>query len=948
MSDSGVETAAAKFRFTFGAAHTAVEWHDRRELTWARLIDLMTSHRPGIKEGACLVPAVFSGGSRKKEEATQIDVAFLDSDTGVTLAEIVGAVTRKGWAAIISSTHSHLTRRSEAKTSNWDRFFAKFPGSTPEDFLREEKGYRPEVARGATTAETIEDRVQIDHLPCPKFRVVIPLARPWKASDYPSQAAANAVWKEAVEALAASLSLPHDQSCTDTSRLFYLPRKPARGPVPETEVLEGTPCDILSLIAEKPPDLLNGHAKPKTNGHHPPSSDTFEYHDPITGEIIDLVPWARARGRTFLIAKMLNERRPQALRGINVDEKVHIQCPNDGAHTNSQPDGATFVSNAGHKTTKGFVIHCRHAHCTDKDRLFFIHKMLEERWIEIDDLNLPRFHLDTLSDEPPRIDDGDPGPDPDDQPGEPIHGWGTERATGPATRWPVPLDIFQAGSDAPAQVAEKHVPARLWPFINDTSHRMGVDRTSVALGSLVTSASVIHDDWHLQPKRFDKTWTEQARLWGCIVGDPSTMKSPVIMACTRIIDRMEAESRKRHDAELENYERAHAIWKKAKDTDEPEPKRPKLDRYLVEGATMEAFQEVLRDDPKAHQRAVAGKVLCRQDEMSEWAGNLDRYGGGKGGGDRGAYLRLYNGGRFTIDRIARGSFAVSNWSAGFLTGCQPEPIQKIAKEAAEDGLLQRFLFSVPGPAGEGVDQAEDEEALSSYNSMIRALAAMRPNTKANGYGHEQVVFHDLSHVHREAIDKAARAIALIPDTSNRVKATLGKWPGLFARLCLTFHMIESAGQAGFIYVIPEATAERAKDYMLEVILPHLIRADAVMFLTPQSGHARWIAGHILAHGLDIVTARDVVRAYRALRSPEQARELTATMGSLVTVGWLDPIQPDNPLAPVSAWRVNPAVHERFVGHARRESEARESVREAIRAGTHAYPSLGFATDDTIH
>jgi hypothetical protein len=529
---------------------------------------------------------------------------------------------------------------------------------------------------------------------------------------------------------------------------------------------------------------------------------------------------------------------------------------------------------------------------------------------------------------------------------EPDWDWGKIGATGPAIKWPVPLDIFNANLETPPpQVTSDHIPERLWPFVYDTSLRMGVDPTTVALAVLVTCASVIHENWCLQPKRYDKTWTENARLWGCIVGDPSTLKSPVIMAATRIINRLEAEARRRHQDEMAVYEKALAVWKKQKDTDEPPPVKPKLTRYLVEGATMEAFQEVLRDDPKAGMRAMSGKVLCRQDEMSEWAGNLDRYSGGRGG-DRGAYLRLYNGGPYTVDRIQRGSFSVANWSACFITGCQPEPIQKIAKEAAEDGLLQRFVYAVPAPAGEGLDQPEDEAAIDAYHETIRALTAMQPLSGPDGYGHERVVFHDLAHIHREEIDKAARSIAAIPDTSNRVRSTLGKWPGLFARLCLTFHLIEHAGERiGFRYVISEPTAERAKNYMLEVILPHMIRADLMMFLTPQSGHARWIAGYILAHGCDVITSRHIVQAYRALRSAENVRELRETMASLVTIGWLDPMEPKNPLNPVSSWRVNPAVHIRFAEHAAQEAENREATRRAVFVASQKYAPIGFTQSE---
>ena len=934
------------FSFTFGKSETETEWTDRRSLSWDDLVKILTSHEPGRKTGPCIVPAVFSGTARKKTEAVQIDVAFLDSDTGVPLEQIVAAVKARGWTAAVSSTHSHMTRRTEVSEANWDRFFRENPGSDPEDYLREKKGYRADVARGATTAETIGDLVQVDHQPCPKHRVAIPLARPWLASAYPSQAAANAAWKSAVEALAHALDLPHDQSCTDTSRLFYLPRRPPRGAPPETEVVTGHPCDIWSL-AEPPaemPDLLN--ERPATAERlRSPSSEPREFVDRETGEVVDLTDWARTHGRGFLIAAALRKRCPDVLTGLVVDNKVHIRCPNDGQHTHPGQDGATFVCDAGASETKGFLIHCRHAHCTDKDRLFFIGGMLAAGWLCIDDLTaaefqiMPNGHTVITEEEWRAIEETAPDdPPPDWQ-------WGKTGATGPAARWAVPLDIFSAHVETPAQVTAGHVPSRLWPFVYDTSLRMGVDTTSVALGCIVTCAAAIHDDWQVQPKRNDRTWTESARLWGCIVGDPSTLKSPVVMACTRIIDRLEAESRRRHEDEMDHYEKAHALWKKDKGTEVPEPVRPKVDRYLVEGATMEAFGEVLRSDKKAQQRAKTGKVLCRQDEMSEWAGNLDRYGG-KGGGDRGAYLRLYNGGRYTIDRIGRGHFAISNWSACFLTGCQPEPIQKIAKDAAEDGLLQRFMYAVPAPSTEGLDQVEDEAAIDGYHGIVRALTAMHPLTRDNGYGHEHVVFHEYAHVHREAIDKAARALAGMPGTSNRVKSTLGKWPGLYARLCLTFHLIEHAGtQLGFRYVIPEATAETVKNYMLEIILPHLIRADALMFLTPQTGHARWIAGHILAKGAETITTREIVHASRALRSPEQSRELTSTMGALVSIGWLDPMPPRNPLNPVNAWRVNPEVHVRFAAQAARETEAREASRRYLAAGAAHFAMAGFAENE---
>jgi hypothetical protein len=106
-------------------------------------------------------------------------------------------------------------------------------------------------------------------------------------------------------------------------------------------------------------------------------------------------------------------------------------------------------------------------------------------------------------------------------------------------------------------------------------------------------------------------------------------------------------------------------------------------------------------------------------------------------------------------------------------------------------------------------------------------------------------------------------------------------------------------------VVQEQTARRVADFMQEILLPHLLRADALMFSPVQAVHARWIAGHILAPKYERITSCDVTRAYQALRAPESKDELASFMASLVTVGWLEPETPKNPMKPVRAWIVIP-------------------------------------------
>ncbi|WP_431266837.1 hypothetical protein [Dankookia sp. P2] len=181
----------------------------------------------------------------------------------------------------------------------------------------------------------------------------------------------------------------------------------------------------------------------------------------------------------------------------------------------------------------------------------------------------------------------------------------------------------------------------------------------------------------------------------------------------------------------------------------------------------------------------------------------------------------------------------------------------------------------------------------------------------------------------------AELMKAMPDTSPKLKSALGKWPGLFARLVVVFHLIDVAdaelrGQMGLAgrYQVPAATAARVAAYMRQVLLPHLLRADAVMYLTPQTGHARWIAGHILAHELKRVTKRDVVRSYGPLKPTERQAEIASVMESLVTMGWLAPEPSANAAKPPTAWQVNPKVQVLFAERAKREKERRDEAQRA--------------------
>ena len=81
--------------------------------------------------------------------------------------------------------NSHQTTRTQAKRGNWDKFLAHCDDQdgAAAAFL-EAKGYQPEVTVDAQVVKETDEHVVFSHRPCPKFRVVVPLQRPWLARNY--------------------------------------------------------------------------------------------------------------------------------------------------------------------------------------------------------------------------------------------------------------------------------------------------------------------------------------------------------------------------------------------------------------------------------------------------------------------------------------------------------------------------------------------------------------------------------------------------------------------------------------------------------------------------------------------------------------------------------------------------------------------------------------------
>jgi putative DNA primase/helicase len=294
------------------------------------------------------------------------------------------------------------------------------------------------------------------------------------------------------------------------------------------------------------------------------------------------------------------------------------------------------------------------------------------------------------------------------------------------------------------------MPESFRPWLADLAERMQCPPDFPAVAVIVALASVIGRRVAMQPKEFDTGWIEHCNLWGLVVGDPGSLKSPTLQAALRSLRRMEAESVRKHQeaeqgrkAELMKAKlmreaaakkAAQAIRKGQKDEIEDidfaglanagDEEESPLRRFIVNDFTLEALGEVLRSNPfgtLAYQDELAGLFAMLQREGNQ---SLQKF-----------LLTAWNGNQgFTFDRIMRGVRQVDHACLSVLGGIQPGVLAELVRGAqaggaAEDGLIQRFQLMVwpdSRPDWRDVDKPPHLTGADDVEEIFRALESQTP------------------------------------------------------------------------------------------------------------------------------------------------------------------------------------------------------------------------------
>jgi hypothetical protein len=201
-------------------------------------------------------------------------------------------------------------------------------------------------------------------------------------------------------------------------------------------------------------------------------------------------------------------------------------------------------------------------------------------------------------------------------------------------------------------------------------------------------------------------WCEPSVIWGAIIGESGTHKSPAIRLGTEILRDRQLKKIESDNERMDEFECAKKrfkidlkIWeKRAEQTVKDgiptppmpqEPEEPICERYFTTDATVEAIILLLSRQ--------SGGLLMLRDELSGWLRGMGEYKkGSKGGSDLGHWLSFWNADSVQKDRVGSKPLTVRQAAVSIVGGIQPQILkQAIGHEHRQDGLCQRFLLVMP-------------------------------------------------------------------------------------------------------------------------------------------------------------------------------------------------------------------------------------------------------------
>lgn len=409
-------------------------------------------------------------------------------------------------------------------------------------------------------------------------------------------------------------------------------------------------------------------------------------------------------------------------------------------------------------------------------------------------------------------------------------------------------------------------------YVEVASEAIGTDPAYVGTAILAALAGAIGSTRQVILKR---GWVEPAVLWGVLVGDSGTLKSPAIDAAVRHVRRRQARSIEAHgervaqfEQDLEDFKLRYDDWRKVgRRKFEPPPEKPEppvCERVCCSDVTIESLAVLLADAPR-------GLLLIR-DELSGWLGGFDKYSGGKAA-DVAHWLAIHGARDLVVDRKTgdRRTIYVKRAGVSIVGSIQPKTLRRVlGEEHLDNGLAARLLLAMPPQrAKKWTEQEIGEETDWKIGDLFERLYDLQ-----HGEDGDPITIGLTRAGKAEWVRFYNRHAEQLADASGNESAVLAKLEGAAARLSLVDHLIRDDGTA-----IDERSIE-AGVALAQWFGYEAARVYQVLDESSETGLLRQVLDLVRRRG-GRITANDLRRRSRRIETTEDAERV---LGSLVDAG----------------------------------------------------------------
>jgi hypothetical protein len=417
----------------------------------------------------------------------------------------------------------------------------------------------------------------------------------------------------------------------------------------------------------------------------------------------------------------------------------------------------------------------------------------------------------------------------------------------------------------------------------------------VALGLLVAATGAVGPKRRVMPW---EGWTEPGILWGALVGQPGSNKSPAIDPLQGAVRSIERALNANWQDTLAAYETAkesasvvRSMWEqKAREAvkagNEPppmpigamEPKRPTRQSIWIGNITSEQVARKLAEN---------FGLICFRDELSGLLGSFDKYGGT--GGDRSFWLETYGGRPYRYERVSlKEPVDIPFCAVSLLGGIQPDRLKSMFKPDDDDGLAARTIFAWP----DAVQRKRPTERVddSRLHSALSRLWSMPFPTLEDGTQAEIVVPLKTDAANEFQVWWEARGWMERDAPSPIVASAIAKLNGMSLRIAQTLEFLEwawtgsNAPEPTQVGMTSLAMAMRIID---EWVQPNLLRVYGEAAMPQDQRDAMDVAKWLLKNKPAAINAKDLRRT-AGFQGPKKAEEMDAALEVLVDARWLAP------------------------------------------------------------